>query len=157
MLWISDFRELVHVLTLHQKYRVSLRIAVSAIRRRSTAWTMLIQENQQEVMNDIWHIKCVQVITQTTNQAYPHHPFPVSIHKHHRTSRWLTPTLRIYLHFKIRQLTGWGTKNEKQRKNIRRTIPHQRWSKQRNKIYVFPNVILTMFSYNLGSQIYKDF
>ena len=65
---------------------------------------------KQEVMNNICQLKCVQVITQTTNQAYPHHPFPFSIHNHHCTSRWLTPTLYIYLQFAIHRLTGWGTK-----------------------------------------------
>ena len=120
-----------------KKYRLSLRIAVSAICGRLAAWTRLIwRENQQEIMYDIWKLKHAQVTMQTMNQVYPHHPFPFRTHKHHRTSRWLVPTLRIYLRFEIQKLTGRGTTNEKLRTSIWHTIPNQHWSKARNKFNV---------------------
>jgi hypothetical protein len=55
-------------------------------------------------MNDIWQIKRVQAITQTTNQAYPHHPFSVQYssaplhftvtdaHITHLSTVWSPPT-----------------------------------------------------------------
>jgi hypothetical protein len=73
-LHVKNFRfgELKHVLIIHQKYRSSLRIAVSAICGQSAAWTMLIRsENQQEIMHDIRQLDACKSVNRPQTTPIP--------------------------------------------------------------------------------------